>query len=47
LNALIDEFTPPGIASVERSNNVSLEGTPRPVHRTGLHPAAGQAAASQ
>src|SRR5215211_4824345 len=45
LNARIDEFTPPGIARVERSNSSSLDGTPRPTHTTGSQPAATHAGA--
>ena len=47
VKARIDEFTPPGMARSERANNVAFDGTPRPVHTTGSHPAAGQVVGSQ
>ena len=47
LKARIEEFTPPGMARVDRSNIVWFDGTPAPVHTVGVQPAAGHVIGSQ
>jgi hypothetical protein len=47
LKARIEEFTPPGIARRDRSNNTWFDGTPAPVQTVGVQPAVTQATGSQ